>query len=56
MIGDNYSHDIEPALKLNMNALHFRGDFNQIYDYMTKNNICDCTKYKKNRKFIYANQ
>ena len=46
MIGDNPFHDIQPALDLGMQALHFQGDFNQIYDFMTGNNILNCEKFK----------
>ena len=47
MIGDNFSSDIKPAQQLGMNALHFLGDFNQLYDYFTQNNILDCEEFKK---------
>lgn len=52
MIGDNLFHDVQPALALGMNALHFKGDFNQIYDYLTQNQICDCEEFKGKRKFV----
>lgn len=54
MIGDSYTHDIQPALSLGMKTLHFKGDFTQVYDFLTDNNICDCEEFKKERKFISA--
>lgn len=54
MIGDNFFHDIQPALDLGMNALHFKGDFNQIYDFLTQNQICNCEEFKGKKKFVYA--
>ena len=49
MIGDSFSSDIQPAIDLGINALHFNTkDFNQIYDYLTENKILDCEKFKKN--------
>lgn len=56
MIGDNLFHDIKPALKLGMNALHFNGDFSQIYSYLTVNNICDCREFYDKRKLISSKQ
>ncbi len=47
MIGDSLSSDIEPAKQLSIKTLHFNGDFNQIYEYFTKNKILDCRKYIK---------
>ncbi len=56
MIGDNIFNDIKPATELGINTLLFKGCFNQIYDYMTTNGICNCDEFKENRKFIYANK
>ena len=47
MIGDNLETDIKPAQKLNLNYLHFTGDFNQIYKYFTDKKVLDGTKYIK---------
>ncbi len=47
MIGDNLNHDIKPALALGMNALHFQGDFNQIYDFMTENKLLNCDEFRE---------
>jgi len=52
MIGDNYFHDIQPAIEIGMKTLHLQGDFSQIYDYLTHNKICNCEEFKNKRKFI----
>lgn len=52
MIGDSYAHDIEPALNLGMKVFYFKGDFTELYDFLTDNNICDCEEFKEKRKFI----
>lgn len=55
IIGDNFKHDIKPALDLGLQTLHFKtGNFNEVYDYLTINNILDCTKFKNIKKFIYS--
>ena len=53
MIGDNPIHDIQPAHEMGMNALLFLGDFNQIYDFLTESQVCDCTEFKNLRKFVF---
>ena len=47
VIGDLLKNDVQPALDLGMNGFHFLGDYNQVYDYFTSNQILDCSKYKK---------
>lgn len=48
MIGDSFSHDIEPAKKLNCQTLYFTEEnFNQMYDFFTENGLLNCEKYKK---------
>lgn len=48
MVGDSYSHDIMPAIKVGAETFHFnQKNFNQIYDYFTENGILDCEKFKK---------
>lgn len=56
VIGDSYSHDIQPAKMCGsgrMQTLHFnQHNFNQIYDFLSSNNILDCEKFKADRKFF----
>lgn len=47
MIGDDFEWDIKPAQQLGMSTLHFKGDYNQIYNYFTKKNLLNSEKYKK---------
>jgi len=47
VIGNEFENDIKPAIDLGMKTLHFKEDFNQIYDYFTENQILNCAKFKK---------
>ena len=48
MVGDSFSPDIMPAIKVGAETFHFnQKNFNQIYDYFTENGILDCEKFKK---------
>ena len=47
VVGNGYSNDIKPAEELKMQTLLFKGDFNQIFSYFTKNKILDCKKYMR---------
>lgn len=46
VVGDNYKHDIVPAIELGINVIHFKGDHNQIYDYFTEKEILSCEEFK----------
>lgn len=47
MVGDSLTHDIIPAKELGMQTFHMVGDFNQLYDFFTENNILNCDEFKK---------
>ena len=48
MVGDSFSHDIMPAIKVGAQTFHFnKKNFNQMYDFFTENGILDCEKFKK---------
>ncbi len=46
MVGDSMENDILPAQKAGVKTLHFKTDFNEIYDYFTENNILNCEEFK----------
>ena len=52
MIGDNLFHDVLPAQKMGMQALHFQGSFSQIYDFLSENHICNCQEFKNFSKIV----
>ena len=48
VVGDNFKRDIVTAQNLGAETFYFNSqeNFNEIYDYFTKNNILNCDKFK----------
>ena len=45
MVGDNFNSDILPAESLGLKTFHFKGDYNELYEFFHNNKIIDAKKY-----------